>query len=84
MLFILYVTGQCNLRCRYCGGSFDEAIVPWEVKYSISDLKKIVGREDDVAFYGGEPLLNVGFIEEVMGELNPSHYILQTNGILLD
>ena len=41
-------------------------------------------RGDDVAFYGGEPLLNVGFIEEVMGELNPSHYVLQTNGILLD
>jgi len=84
MLFILYVTGKCNLRCRYCGGSFDENIVPWKVKYSISDLKKIVKKQDDLAFYGGEPLLNLGFIEEVMEELNPSHYVLQTNGIFLD
>ena len=84
MLFILYTTGQCNLRCKYCGGSFDENVVPWEVKYSVDDLKKVIGGEDDVAFYGGEPLLNMDFIEEVMAKLNPSHYILQTNGILLD
>ena len=83
MLFILYTTGRCNLRCKYCGGSFDDSIVPWEVKYPIDELKSIVEKDDDIAFYGGEPLLNIDFIEKVMDELNPSHYILQTNGLLL-
>jgi len=84
MLFILYTTGRCNLRCRYCGGSFDNSIVPWTVRYSVNDLSRILRDDDDIAFYGGEPLLNMDFIKSVMDKFNASHYILQTNGLLLN
>jgi len=83
LLFIVYTTGRCNLGCRYCGGSFHPSIVPWRVEYSLDLLLDLVSDEDDLAFYGGEPLLNLEFIEEVIKEVDVSHYILQTNGILL-
>jgi len=83
LLFILYTTGKCNLKCSYCGGSFDPNVVPWEVKYPLKFLESIFREGDSIAFYGGEPLLNIDFIKEVMKTFNASHYIIQTNGLLL-
>ncbi|RLG07451.1 MAG: hypothetical protein DRN65_03465 [Thaumarchaeota archaeon] len=83
LLFILYTTGRCNLRCRYCGGSFDPETVPWNVKYSLKLLEEVFREGDSIAFYGGEPLLNRGFIREVMETFQAKHYIIQTNGLLL-
>ena len=84
MLFILYTTGRCNLKCRYCGGSFDPRIVPWDVKYSLRLLEELFREGDSIAFYGGEPLLNVDFIRDVMETFDAAHYIIQTNGLLID
>ncbi|RLG48411.1 MAG: putative peptide-modifying radical SAM/SPASM domain-containing protein [Thermoproteota archaeon] len=86
MLYIVLTTGQCNLKCKYCGGSFPKEIVPWEVQYSIEDLVKFLSqdREAIVAFYGGEPLLNPGFIEKVMKKVLAKHFLIQTNGILIE
>ncbi|MCR6669553.1 MAG: putative peptide-modifying radical SAM/SPASM domain-containing protein, partial [archaeon YNP-WB-040] len=39
MLYILHTTGQCNLKCKYCGGSFPQKLVPWKIEYNIEDLK---------------------------------------------
>ena len=83
LLFILYTTGKCNLKCRYCGGSFDPKTVPWNVKYSLKLLEEVFREGDSIAFYGGEPLLNRGFIREVMETFQAKHYIIQTNGLLL-
>jgi len=83
LLFIVYSTGRCNLGCRYCGGSFDPGVVPWSVRYGLEALESIVGPEDVVAFYGGEPLLNLEFIREATRRLRAGKFVLQTNGLLL-
>jgi len=84
MLFILYTTGRCNLRCRYCGGSFDPEVVPWDVGYELELLEELIGENDIVAFYGGEPLLNLSFIRKAVETLSAGRFVLQTNGLLLD
>jgi len=81
--FILYTTGRCNLKCRYCGGSFDPKLVPWNVEYSLKLLENLLRSGDTIAFYGGEPLMNGAFIEEVMSTFQDCRYALQTNGLLL-
>ena len=84
MLYIIHTTGQCNLKCKYCGGSFPKQIVPWEIKYNIDSIKEIAEREEiDICFYGGEPLLNTEFIKEVIKSVPAKRFAIQTNGLLL-
>jgi putative peptide-modifying radical SAM enzyme len=84
MLFFVFTTGQCNLNCKYCGGSFPEKLVPWEVKYPFNWLKDFVNQDGEpiIAFYGGEPLLNTNLIRLVMDVIPAKHYVVQTNGLL--
>jgi len=86
MLCYILTTGQCNLKCRYCGGSFPENLVPYRVKYSINELRNFLSDAEDltIAFYGGEPLLNASWIVKVMDEVDAKHYVIQTNGLLID
>ena len=84
LAFILYTTGKCNLRCRYCGGSFDPVKVPWRVEYDLNLLEDLVRDDDVIAYYGGEPLLNMRFIEEVVERFEGCKHVIQTNGLLLD
>jgi len=60
--------------------------MPKDITYSIEDLKKFISKdgEPSIAFYGGEPLLRVEKIKEIMDKIKAKHYILQTNGLLLD
>ncbi|MCS7143896.1 MAG: TIGR04084 family radical SAM/SPASM domain-containing protein [Archaeoglobaceae archaeon] len=82
MLYILILTPRCNSNCRYCGG-FEEGIMPEKIQYGIEDLKEFVG-EASIAFYGGEPLLEINKMKEIMDKIKAERFILQTNGILLD
>ncbi len=84
VLYIVFTTGRCNLRCDYCGGSFDPTVVPWGIGYDVDDLVHLVEGDEDpiIAFYGGEPLLNPGFIREVMDSIR-ARYVIQTNGLLV-
>lgn len=86
MLCYVITTGKCNLKCDYCGGSFPEHLVPSEVKYKIEDLKDFLSdvKEPVVAFYGGEPLLNSTWIMKVMDRIDAKHFVIQTNGLLID
>lgn len=83
MLWLVLTTGKCNLSCRYCGGSFPQRYAPWDVKYSVDDLAKLVSGDSDptVIFYGGEPLLNPRFIMEVMDRVPARRFGIQTNGL---
>ena len=84
MLYILFTTGQCNLKCKYCGGSFPPNLVPWKTTYPTSQLKSFIfdDPEPTIAFYGGEPLLNVKFIRDVMEDFPEAKFVIQSNGIL--
>lgn len=84
MLYIVFTTGQCNLRCDYCGGSFPEKKVPWRVEYPPEKLKELVEKDDEaiIAFYGGEPLLNTDFVKWVLDNVRARHFVIQTNGTL--
>lgn len=59
--------------------------MPWEIKYGIDDLKKVLKDDGEcyICFYGGEPLLNLSFIKEVIRFVPAKKFILQTNGLLI-
>jgi len=59
-------------------------LVPWEIKYSLTDLERFVSDDPEptIAFYGGEPLLNTQFVEEVVEQFSNAKFVIQTNGIL--
>ena len=74
-MLLLEVTEQCNFRCSYCiysefypnersetskKMSFDIA------KKAIDDLVSLSGSNIMMGFYGGEPLLNMGLIQQVI------------------
>jgi uncharacterized protein len=85
----LFTTLGCNLACKYCseedGGVRGSQV---EIEYSLDELNAFVekhfkDKEIIVTFYGGEPLLNIPFIKEVMERFPLWRYQLQTNGTLL-
>ena len=85
-LLIVTTTGSCNLTCRYCGGSFDPALVPHRELYDLKEAVELIKRLNaDVAFYGGEPLINTDLVMRVMDELQGDgrRFIIQTNGTLV-
>ena len=98
MYYYVTLTLECNLRCKYCygkcwdesGSLIDESEIdyriPGEVSYGIDDLRRFIGRDPNpvIVFYGGEPLLRIGLMREIMDNVPARRYILQTNGLLLD
>ncbi len=86
MLFIVMLTGRCNLKCLYCGGTIEKSVMPHDVTYNPGDLFDFLNsfRNVSVAFYGGEPLLRDDLIREIMDSVRAKHFIIQTNGLLLN
>jgi uncharacterized protein len=98
MFFHVILTNACNLQCRYCFGEALEDIgtdfsdfevdysLPKEINYEIDLLDKFCKRDPDcvLTFYGGEPLLCVDEIKRIMDNVKAKHFIIQTNGLLLD
>ena len=85
MLFIIFLTGKCNLNCKYCGGSLPEEMMPSEITYDLELLKEFISKDNkpSIAFYGGEPLLRIELMKRIMDEIE-ARYIIQTNGLFLD
>ena len=85
MLYIVFLTGVCNLHCRYCGGTIPEEVMPHEIQYSIDDLKNFIMEDPDaiVAFYGGEPTLRLKVMMEIMDSVPAKRFVVQTNGFFL-
>ena len=98
MFFHVVLTTECNLQCRYCFGEtmddFDEDFGDFEVDYSLPKkanygwkaLAEFCRKDDDcvLTFYGGEPLLCTDQIKQVMDIVKPRHFMIQTNGLLLN
>lgn len=98
MFFHITVTNECNMQCRYCFGEALEDTgddfagfeidysLPKKINYDLELLKRFCRRDPDcvVTFYGGEPLLEVDLIKQIMDRLKAQHFMIQTNGLLLD
>lgn len=101
------VTDGCNLKCKYCGfgemyQDYDaregkrirekDAVALLRSLYRLWELPAYAAhRKVNIGFYGGEPLLNMPFIEHIV-EFLETHpcasrtfdYSMTTNALLLD
>ena len=86
MQYHVLTTERCNLRCAYCGGTRHLPGIPLDIKYNMEDLIDFLSGDPEavVGFYGGEPLLAVDKVEEIMDRVPARAFTLQTNGTLLD
>jgi uncharacterized protein len=99
MYFHIILTEKCNSQCRYCyeksekefGNKLNEKFkfdfsAPCESELDVKKLKKFIlkDKEPKIIFYGGEPLLNIPKIKEIMDNLPEVKYFMQTNGKLLN
>lgn len=86
MYYNIILTLKCNLNCTYCGGGKSLSCLPNEIQYSINDLKSFIEQDPDpvILFYGGEPLLRMRKMEEIINNISAKAFILQTNGIFLN
>ena len=98
MFFHLILTPECNLLCRYCfDEAFDDIdsdfsdfevdySLPKKINYDVSLLNRLCEQDSDcvLTFYGGEPLLCVDEIRQIMDNVEAKYFLIQTNGLLLD
>ncbi len=85
MQYHLVLTERCNLNCTYCGGTRHIEGLPLDPTYSIEELKTFISGDPEpvIGFYGGEPTLALGLMEEVMDNVPAKAFTLQTNGTRL-
>jgi uncharacterized protein len=99
MFFHLILTSDCNLQCKYCFGEslddFDEDFgddievdydLPRKLNYDLDLLRDFCRKDPEcvLTFYGGEPLLGIDKLRQIMDKVSPKYYMMQTNGLLLD
>lgn len=98
MHFYVTLTLNCNLKCLYCYGKCCEDFgsdfgnyeidysMPTSIGYDVEKLKKFCEKDPKtvLVFYGGEPLLCMNEMEEIMDNVEAKDFILQTNAMLLD
>ena len=99
MFFHVILTSDCNLQCRYCFGEslddFDKDFgddievdynLPLNLNYDVALLDDFCDQDPDcvLTFYGGEPLLQMDKLRQIMDKVSPKYYMLQTNALLLD
>lgn len=99
MHMTLHLTARCNMRCHYCyAPPHDEPDMTPEIARGAVRLameaneKRSPGKSLGIIFFGGEPLLMRGLIEDTLrhcrdveastGQL--FHHKITTNGLLLD
>ena len=68
-------------------GNFElDYALPKKLDYDVETLAQFFRKDPDcvVTFYGGEPLLNIEALKRVMDTVKPKHFMMQTNGLMLD
>ncbi len=98
MFLHVIVTNECNSQCRYCFGEAlqdtdDDFLgldvdysLPKKISYDISLLDRFCRLDPEcvLTLYGGEPLLCIDSIKQIMNGVKAKHFMIQTNGLLLD
>ena len=97
MFFHVILTSDCNLQCKYCFGEslddFDEDFgddievdyeLPRKLNYDLNLLKDFCRKDPEcvLTFYGGEPLLGIDVLRQIMDKVEPKYFMIQTNGLL--
>lgn len=96
--FYVTLTTRCNLKCSYCYGKSCEDFgsdfhglnidysLPNTVTFGTEVLQRFFGHEAEpsIVFCGGEPLLEVRRLKEIMDACPNGRFVGQTNGLLLD
>jgi len=61
------------------------SIMPIHLSINIDTIKNFIEKDPDpiICFYGGDPLYRIDLVKRIMDEIKASHYIIQTNGIML-
>lgn len=90
----LLVTNNCNLACRYCYANkvtrnLKKQAMPFTIaKKAIDFLFKQEKKDYQIAFFGGEPLMNFSLIKKVVDYCKEKDKIVQffinTNAIFLN
>ena len=86
MDFLIYTTEECNLRCKYCESDSDMCSRVSMPSYDFEKLKVFIEKFPikNLQFFGGEPLINMPFIERILDEVDSNYVSINTNGLLLD
>jgi putative peptide-modifying radical SAM enzyme len=60
--------------------------LPRKLNYELDLLERFCRKDPDcvLTFYGGEPLLCADKIRQIMDNVDAKHFMMQTNGLLLD
>lgn len=89
----LHLTTGCSMRCSYCyAPPHPGPRMTAEIARQAMELGNVPGEGCGVIFFGGEPLLCLDLIRQVIDEahrlqdrgLGPFHFKLTTNGLALD
>jgi putative peptide-modifying radical SAM enzyme len=98
MHFFVTLTSDCNLKCNYCYGKCCDDLdnnygnfgeidysMPNNITYNTDLLESLSQRItiESILFYGGEPLLKIDKIKEIMDRVPAQKFLMQTNGLLL-
>ena len=97
ILFTVWTTSACNLRCRYCYEGTEKASNQMSIAAADDTIHFIVNTMNDhpshgvwIVFHGGEPCMNFPVIEHVVQQIRKKlagRYIsfsITTNATLLD
>ena len=83
---VLWLTGECNLCCRYCYAA-GRSSVKMEMTTAEKALQQAGNRPFCLQFAGGEPLMNLPLLEEILEYVRrrrlPARCSIQTNATLL-
>ena len=79
-LFVRF--SNCNLKCNYCDTDFKSNLR----EFTVEELANLINNTNNihsVSLTGGEPLLDVDFLNKVLQKTNKKIY-LETNGTLFE
>ncbi len=89
MMLNLILTQQCNLSCSYCPVLKKQGFIAEETAFKAVDLYlKTKEREKKIKIFGGEPLLNIPLLKEIISRVREKDSSIKidltTNGVFLD